>query len=165
MYDARTTQDCVFMSSSDGDGRSDRARLQNIATSQAPRQHMHPAVGLSLPNATQGVGASQRTSGLLQPCIRDYLQVMSDHKKGRVGVAELKARLSMYLRAVRRGEAVIVYDRDTPVARLVPYEGGAQATLPVRKATEALRDVELPEPLGREIDSLAALAEERQAGR
>jgi prevent-host-death family protein len=90
---------------------------------------------------------------------------MNDHKGQRVGVAELKARLSMYLRAARRGEAVTVYDRDTPVARLVPYEGWVRATLPVRKATAALKDVELPAPLGREIDSLAALAEERQAGR
>jgi antitoxin (DNA-binding transcriptional repressor) of toxin-antitoxin stability system len=63
------------------------------------------------------------------------------------------------------GEAVTVYDRDTPVARLVPYEGGVQASLPVRKATAALRDVELPEPLERDVGSLEALAEERQAGR
>jgi prevent-host-death family protein len=87
---------------------------------------------------------------------------MNDHEGPRVGVAELKARLSTYLRAVRRGEAVTVYDRDTPIARLVPYEG---ATLPVRTATASLRDVVLPVPLGREIDSLGALAEERQAGR
>jgi prevent-host-death family protein len=90
---------------------------------------------------------------------------MRDYKGQHVGVAELKARLSAYLRAARRGEAVTVYDRDTPVARLVPYEGWDQSNLPVRKATAALRDVVLPPPLGREIDSLAALAEERQAGR
>jgi antitoxin (DNA-binding transcriptional repressor) of toxin-antitoxin stability system len=57
---------------------------------------------------------------------------------------------------------VTVYDRNTPVARLVPYEGEA---LQVRKATTALPDVELPAPLGRAIDSMAALAAERQAGR
>jgi prevent-host-death family protein len=90
---------------------------------------------------------------------------MSGHDKQGVGVAELKARLSAYLRRARRGEAVTVYDRDTPVARLVPYEGGVQASLPVRKATAALRDVELPEPLERDVGSLEALAEERQAGR
>jgi hypothetical protein len=55
--------------------------------------------------------------------------------------------------------------RDTPVARLVPYEGGFQAWLPVRKATATLRDVELPAPLERDVGSLEALAEERQAGR
>jgi prevent-host-death family protein len=91
--------------------------------------------------------------------------VMSDYDLRRVGVAELKARLSSYLRAARRGETVTVYDRDTPVARLVPYEGGVQETLHVRKATKALRNVKLPPPLGREIDSMAALAEERQAHR
>jgi prevent-host-death family protein len=90
---------------------------------------------------------------------------MNDHKAQRVGVAELKARLSAYLKAVRRGESVTVYDRDTPVARLVPYENGGQDALRVRQATTALRDVKLPAPLGREIDSLAALADERQAGR
>jgi prevent-host-death family protein len=37
-------------------------------------------------------------------------------------VSELKARLSFYLAAVRRGETVVVYDRSTPVARVVPYE-------------------------------------------
>lgn len=39
-----------------------------------------------------------------------------------VGIAELKANLSRFLRRVRRGESVIVLDRDTPVARLVPIE-------------------------------------------
>jgi prevent-host-death family protein len=90
---------------------------------------------------------------------------MTGHEGHRVGVAELKARLSAYLRATRRGEAVTVYDRDTPVARLVPYEGGAHGALTVRKATAALKEVELPAPLGRDIGSAAALAEERQGSR
>ena len=34
----------------------------------------------------------------------------------KVGVAALKARLSEYLREVRRGRTVIVVDRDTPIA-------------------------------------------------
>jgi prevent-host-death family protein len=41
----------------------------------------------------------------------------------RAGVAELKARLSQYLARVRGGDTVVVYDRDTPIARLVPYSG------------------------------------------
>jgi prevent-host-death family protein len=91
--------------------------------------------------------------------------VMNGHDRRRVGVAELKARLSAYLRQARRGETVTVYDRDTPVARLVPYEGQLPASLPVRKATVALREVELPPPLEREVGSLEALSEERQADR
>jgi prevent-host-death family protein len=90
---------------------------------------------------------------------------MSGHETQGVGVAELKARLSAYLRRARRGEVVTVYDRDTPIARLIPYEGAAQLSLSVRKATVGLRDVKLPPPLERDIGSLAALAEERQAGR
>ena len=36
-------------------------------------------------------------------------------------VSELKARLSAYLSEVRGGGSVIVYDRNTPIARLVPF--------------------------------------------
>jgi prevent-host-death family protein len=36
-------------------------------------------------------------------------------------IATLKNSLSRYLRAVREGEEVVVFDRDRPVARLVPY--------------------------------------------
>jgi len=38
----------------------------------------------------------------------------------KTGIADLKAHLSEYLRAVRGGEEVVVMDRDTPVAKLVP---------------------------------------------
>ena len=41
-------------------------------------------------------------------------------------VAELKARLSEYLAAVKRGEDVIVTDRGKPVARLTPLERSAE---------------------------------------
>lgn len=39
-----------------------------------------------------------------------------------VKVSELKAKLSAYLSEVRRGGTVVVYDRSTPVARLVPFD-------------------------------------------
>jgi len=42
--------------------------------------------------------------------------------KPEVGIAELKGKLSEYLRAVRRGGEVVIKDRETPIARLVPYE-------------------------------------------
>jgi antitoxin (DNA-binding transcriptional repressor) of toxin-antitoxin stability system len=59
---------------------------------------------------------------------------------------------------------VVVYDRDTPVARLVPYEPAAEP-LPTRLPLRNLRDVILPAPIGRETDSHAALLEERQPAR
>jgi prevent-host-death family protein len=40
----------------------------------------------------------------------------------RANVSELKARLSAYLSEVRGGGTVIVCDRNTPIARLVPFQ-------------------------------------------
>ena len=37
-----------------------------------------------------------------------------------VNVATLKNRLSHYLRAVRRGEEILIRDRNVPIARIVP---------------------------------------------
>jgi prevent-host-death family protein len=51
-----------------------------------------------------------------------------------VGIAELKARLSEHLRTVRNGGTLTVLDRDTPIARIVPY---AAPGLEIRKATRA----------------------------
>jgi prevent-host-death family protein len=85
----------------------------------------------------------------------------------RVGVAELKARLSEYLRRVRRGHAVLVVDRETPVARLVPYVDDAQA-LVVRRplpGAPSLQAVRLPPPLRLETDIVTLLLEERQGER
>ena len=94
----------------------------------------------------------------------DYNMVMSKPAAEMVRVAELKARLSEYLRIVRRGHPVTVYDRETPIARLVPVEPAAES-LAARKPLRLLRDVRLPPPLGRRVNSVAALREERQAGR
>ena len=85
----------------------------------------------------------------------------------KVGVAELKSRLSEYLRRVRRGRSVIVLDRSTPVARLVPYEDEA-ASLRVRAPLPGApkpKDVALPPPIRVEADIVALLLEERQGTR
>ena len=86
----------------------------------------------------------------------------------RAGVAELKARLSEFLRHVRRGHAVTVYDRDTPIARLVPLDASALvSSRPPRGAHAALQDVPLPPPLdlGDGVDVLELLRRERQPDR
>lgn len=80
-----------------------------------------------------------------------------------VTVAELKARLSHYLREVREGRAYTVLSRDIPVATLGPYEPPAAGGLEVIEPTEdpALWGrVDLP-PLGREIDVVALVREDR----
>jgi prevent-host-death family protein len=45
----------------------------------------------------------------------------------RAGIAELKNRLSYYLRCVRRGETVLVCDRDRPIARIEPVRDAVVA--------------------------------------
>lgn len=79
-------------------------------------------------------------------------------------IAELKARLSEYLRAVRRGESVTVLDRDTPVARIVPIR---RPGLRVRKPAPGTPPPGrvLP-PVGEvSLDVVELLLEERQGRR
>lgn len=40
-------------------------------------------------------------------------------------ISELKNRLSAYLKKVRAGQTVLIYDRDQPIARLERIEGGS----------------------------------------
>ena len=91
----------------------------------------------------------------------DHIVTMSRIVEKTVKVAELKAQLSAYLRAARRGHAITVCDRETPVARLVPYAPVDEA-LSSRPPSRTWGEMKLPARLGRRVDSLAALLEERQ---
>jgi prevent-host-death family protein len=77
----------------------------------------------------------------------------------KVGIAELKAHLSEHLRKVRAGRTLTVLDRDTPVARIVPYE--PLAPLEVRAATRKPRQLRLPPAASRPTDSLSVLLADR----
>src|SRR5688500_19818851 len=73
--------------------------------------------------------------------ISSYNLVMKE-----VRIAELKAKLSEHLRAVRRGHTITVLDRDEPIARIVPYrkdQGGVRIRKPLPGAGR-LQDVPLP---------------------
>jgi prevent-host-death family protein len=85
---------------------------------------------------------------------RDHNEVMS-----KVRIADLKARLSEHLRRVRSGRTLTVLDRDTPVARIVPYD--AESPLEVRRATRKPRDLRLPPRPRVRTDSLAVLLQDR----
>ena len=76
-----------------------------------------------------------------------------------IGIADLKAHLSEHLRAVRNGATLTVLDRDTPIARLVPY---VTPPLELRQARRRLRDLELPPKPAKRTDSVALLAEDRR---
>jgi prevent-host-death family protein len=81
-----------------------------------------------------------------------------------VRIADLKARLSEHLRKVRRGGTLTILDRDTPIARLSPYESdGAALRVRVPPADAlALQQVPLPPPLGLRRDVVELLLEDRQ---
>jgi prevent-host-death family protein len=77
----------------------------------------------------------------------------------RIGIADLKARLSEHLRAVRKGRTLTIFDRDTPIAQIVPYSA---EPLEVRRATRRPGDRKLPPPPARPTDSLSILLEDRR---
>ena len=83
-----------------------------------------------------------------------------------VRIAELKTRLSEYLRAVRNGETISVLDRETPVAQIVPVREGVALRIrkPVPGAPPPNR-VRLPKPLKLNVDIVDLLLEERQGHR
>ena len=83
-----------------------------------------------------------------------------------VRIAELKARLSEYLRAVRAGESIAVLDRDTPVAQLVPVR--ERSSLRIRKpgrGAPPLNRVAVPKRAKLDVDVVQLLLEERQGHR
>lgn len=47
-----------------------------------------------------------------------------------INISQLKAHLSEQLRAVRKGQRIVIQDRDIPVALIVPYEHSARALTP-----------------------------------
>ncbi len=77
-------------------------------------------------------------------------------------VSGLKARLSEYLAAVRNGETVLVHDRRTPIARLVPATENAE-DLNVVEAIRPLADAAKIKPprLRRRTDVVRLLRESR----
>ena len=76
----------------------------------------------------------------------------------RVGIADLKAHLSRYLRRVRSGRTLTVLDRNTPVAQIVPYQ--LEGPLEVRMALRKPEDLRLPPRPAAPTDSLAVLLED-----
>ena len=77
-----------------------------------------------------------------------------------VQVAELKARLSEYLRVAEAGQTVVVTAYGRPVVDLVPHEDAPPVRL--RPPTRAWGSVKLPRTGKGRTDSLALLMEERR---
>ena len=83
-----------------------------------------------------------------------------------VRIAELKSRLSEFLRSVQLGESLAVLDRNTAIAHIVPIR--ERTALRIRKpasGTPAPNRVPLPKPARFDLDIVDLLIEERQRHR
>ena len=78
-------------------------------------------------------------------------------------VAELKAHLSEVLAEVRGGASVVVCDRNTPIARLVPYDDGDPDDLRIREGAGTPADLRRLRGVRprRPVDIVALLRESR----
>ena len=81
----------------------------------------------------------------------------------RTKVSELKAHLSEVLAEVRGGASVVVCDRNTPIARLVPYEDAPAGDFHVDEATGTPADLSKIRGvrLRRSVDVMKILRESR----
>ena len=85
--------------------------------------------------------------------------------KRSVNIARFKAQLSSYLRSVRKGNELVITDRDRPVARVLPYsepaaKGELQVVEPVRDPS-GLKDLRFRPVRGIKTDIVALLLEDR----
>jgi len=80
----------------------------------------------------------------------------------RVGIAELKSRLSEFLRAVQSGESIAVLDRNRAVAHIVPIRERRDVRIrkPASDSPKPNR-VSLPKATRQKIDVVELLLEER----
>lgn len=62
-----------------------------------------------------------------------------------IGARELKTRLGQYLNRVRKGETLLITDRDEPVAELRPIPGSANPLVASLKKLAADGAVTLPQ--------------------
>jgi len=83
-----------------------------------------------------------------------------------VGIAELKSRLSEFLRVVQGGESIAVFDRNRAVAHIVPIleRSGLRIRRPATDSPKPNK-VSLPKTVSQEIDVVELLLEERQSHR
>ncbi|MFT3913879.1 MAG: type II toxin-antitoxin system prevent-host-death family antitoxin [Anaeromyxobacteraceae bacterium] len=81
----------------------------------------------------------------------------------KVGIADLKAHLSSHLREVKQGEVLLVMERTTPVAQVVP--AGPPSGIVIRPAlrpfSEAKKRLRRLDPLDLPVSSLALVLEDR----
>ena len=108
---------------------------------------------------------SRNVAPCLGPALRCLAVVTSndyDVTMSTVRIADLKSRLSEHLRSVRNGRSLTILDRDTPIARIVPWRQDDAFLLLRLPRPEApkLPQVPLPSPLRLQGDLVQPLMAE-----
>lgn len=80
-----------------------------------------------------------------------------------VKTAQFKSRLSHYLSCVRNGDEVVVTDRKTPIARVIPYDARSEALAitPAKGSPRGFKKLRIPPPRPG-TNSLRALLKDRE---
>ncbi|MBI5298789.1 MAG: type II toxin-antitoxin system prevent-host-death family antitoxin [Deltaproteobacteria bacterium] len=79
-----------------------------------------------------------------------------------VKIAQFKSQLSGFLKRVRAGETLIVTDRETPIAQVLPYQTPSDrlTILAAKQTPKMLKKIKVPKAR-KGTDSLKVLLEER----
>ncbi len=78
-----------------------------------------------------------------------------------IGIADLKAHLSEHLKSVRKGRTLTVLDRNTPIARIVPFAAEPLEVRHSRRRPKDVSDLASAAASATPTDSLAVLLEDR----
>ena len=89
---------------------------------------------------------------------------MKTKRRGQAKIGEFKAHLSEYLRSVRAGQEVVVFDRDTPVARVIPADRTVRNGIILRPGKGNLKDLKFSR-INLSIDLVQELLDERRRER
>ena len=87
--------------------------------------------------------------------------------KSKVGIAELKAHLSEYVRAAQKGKEVVIKDRETEVAKIVPIRERSLAfrVIPASRPSKGIDDMAGFRPTGVTPEQIERIFAETRADR
>ena len=87
--------------------------------------------------------------------------------KSKVGIAELKAHLSEYVRAAQKGKEVIIKDRETEVAKMVPIRERMSVfqVIPASRPSKGIDDLAGFRPTGVTPEEIERIFAETRADR
>ena len=87
--------------------------------------------------------------------------------KRKVGIAELKAHLSDYVRAAQKGREIVIKDRETEVAKIVPIREQTSAfrVIPASRPSKGIDDLVGIRPTGVTPEEIERIFAETRADR